>query len=234
MIATNITLSLRLHEGLYCKEETEEEKNEEKEESQLIVRHLGNATKETLTTFEYGIKKGYNTEGIQALPFQVQIRYSRVSSSNDLIRVITKLHPITRDREVAMKSADIKVLGTHAAQQSASLAMKGEYSKARAKAYQTKEFMKNVVSKATNNEQQQMYSNWKSNIVGMERSLQQVQMKEEDDGLCYSDDECDEEEISREDERKQRRDKKSKARKTTREDKSSTRLLSLKKAKNLF
>lgn len=63
-------------------------------------------------------------EAMEAVPFQVQINYTKLNGCRCL-RVVSDLKPLTFDREVAEENIDIEVLGVNVAQQSARLAQAG-------------------------------------------------------------------------------------------------------------
>jgi len=184
IIATNVSASLLVHKGLYIRTNDLEDTKQNR-----IVQHFGNITKSSEVTFEYGVNKENSkfTEGKKSLPFQVQINYTKVNGTK-CIRVISDSKPLTNDRNVAEKSAKVSVLGTHVTQQSAKMAMDGEYTGARMKAWSNKLMMKRVAT--TSEKEKDSYNVWKQDIVKLDHKLASAKKKERRGGRNYSDDEA--------------------------------------------
>jgi len=190
VVASQVSITFVLHKGLYCTAgDSSEEKKETSERPQLVRKRIGNVTADTVELFEYGVRaEARNDSSLTTLPFQVQVRFRRQSDGLELIRVITETKDVTRDRTVAERAADLQVLGVHAAKQSATFAMAGEYSQARGYAFRAKEYLKKVTaSSADNSAAEAGYVAYKRNLVSMEDTLQKAQRAEEVDGLCLSD-----------------------------------------------
>ncbi|XP_067830364.1 circularly permutated Ras protein 1-like isoform X2 [Heptranchias perlo] len=91
IIATNVTTTFIVDDGLYFKYEDEI--------SSKYVKHIGNITKDMEISFEFGIKES-KLEKIQkktALPFQLQIGF-RLPDGRCAYRIITQEKPITNCR----------------------------------------------------------------------------------------------------------------------------------------
>lgn len=121
VIATNVKATLLLHRGLYIRDP-----DNPNEKLDKITRDIGNVTKQTEVTFEYGVrnkegefsllkrfvcsfflrfsevKQKYNIDldQLQQLPFQVQVTYTAADGSKAL-RVLTQLKEATEDRDIA-------------------------------------------------------------------------------------------------------------------------------------
>jgi len=157
---------------------------------QVATRHLGNVTKESQITFEFGIDKDFkSTTELKELPFQVQIRFTTLDGTK-CIRSITRNQPVTKDRDLAEKDADLDVLGVNIAQQAAKMAFKGEYSQARLNAYANKKLMKRTKK---NDEDEGVYVSMKANLNKMEKKLQSAQLREKKGGRDLSDSEGEDE-----------------------------------------
>ncbi|XP_070190102.1 circularly permutated Ras protein 1-like isoform X2 [Littorina saxatilis] len=65
------------------------------------------------------------------LPFQLQISYTDIDGTKAL-RVLTQKKPVTRDRKLAEKDADLNVLGVHTERKASELALEGDYTGSRA------------------------------------------------------------------------------------------------------
>jgi len=92
VIATGVHVRMQLHNGLMFRPSSLEEENTIAESSCIVLKTIGNVTSETDCTFEYSS----NLSNIQsflgildALPFQVQIHYTKLNGSK-CIRVISK------------------------------------------------------------------------------------------------------------------------------------------------
>ena len=127
VIATNVEATLIVHRGLYIRDPENPEEKLEK-----IKRSIGNVTKQTEVTFEFGIrnKQGLFLEGkcirprltclpsilelkdkyqidldqLKQLPFQVQVTYT-ASDGSKALRVLTQLKETTENREIAEVNA---------------------------------------------------------------------------------------------------------------------------------
>ncbi|CAF0832318.1 unnamed protein product [Rotaria sordida] len=107
IIASNVEATLIVHRGLYIR-------NPDNLEDKLnkIKRDIGNVTKQTEVTFEFGIrnkeevKEKYHIDldQLERLPFQVQVTYTAADGSKAL-RVLTQLKEATGDREIAEVNA---------------------------------------------------------------------------------------------------------------------------------
>jgi len=118
--------------------ETEKETEKEKEEVaddynlQILTKEIGNVFAETRAFFEYIICKERinNYINLKALPFQVQIHYTKLDGTQ-MLRVITQLKPITFDKKKAMEKLNINVLAKHATKVTTELCAKGDYEQSR-------------------------------------------------------------------------------------------------------
>jgi len=109
-----------------------------------------------------------------------------------IIRSITKQQQITFERQRAEEEADLGVLATNAVQQSANLAHKGDYTRARMKNMSNKAMMSRA-SKSKPAEEQKKYKGWSLFGKKFEDEMATVQKSEMDRGLFYDDDDEDEE-----------------------------------------
>lgn len=124
VIATNVEATLVVHRGLYIRNPDNPEDKLEK-----IKRDVGNVTKQTEVSFEFGIrnKRGQSIDPsilkfdipflvelkekfsidldqLNQLPFQVQVTYTD-ADGNRALRVLTQLKEATENREVAEVNA---------------------------------------------------------------------------------------------------------------------------------
>lgn len=244
VIAAGVSITLLLHHGLFCRENLLSKKDKPSSpvpmvddasasssssgEAPLanavkkILRDIGNVTKDTTTTFEYGIVKAFKKElfekhkkgeeHLSSIPFQVQIRFRRISDGMKLIRVITKSMELAFDRKVAEEEVQLDVLAQHSDNLSSVLAMEGDYSRSRAYGYASHQFMGQFAASSASNAH--AFKKWKHDIIDRNDSIQQNQDLESASGLNLSDDEADEDE----DQVKEKRAKKSLFRREQRSD----------------
>lgn len=114
VIATNVVSTFILHKALYIKND----ENFNSEES-FAMKEIGNVTKETEVTFEFGLRDSSDIDIkiIKELPFQLKISYKALNGSK-VLRVLTKLKKITEDRKQAEDYTDRSILALHLAQSS--------------------------------------------------------------------------------------------------------------------
>jgi len=234
VIATHVSATMMVHKGLQISTDDDESKP-----SNSRIRDIGNVTSESGVTFEYFIKEDYKKEefnNLKELPFQVQIRYSKLDGMK-CIRIITKSQPITFDKKVAEESANIAVLGMNAVHQSAKMATKGDYSGARMYNLANKKALSRAAKTPT---QQQQYSKWVDYGKDFDSKISKVQKKEVAEGLALDDEESDDMPIEKEKQEtsekksfsffKKKKEDVSKLRRNQRDDTTSTLLYNMKSA----
>ncbi|UJR20810.1 hypothetical protein I4U23_023922 [Adineta vaga] len=107
VIATNVEATLIVHRGLYIRNPDNPD-----EKLETIKREIGNVTKQTEVSFEFGVRNkqelkdkwNIDLDQLKQLPFQVQVVYTAVDGSKAL-RVLTQLKETTENREVAEVNA---------------------------------------------------------------------------------------------------------------------------------
>ena len=154
-----------------------------------LHKEIGNVTEMTAITFDFSVKHDQRATVPAVVPFQLQVHFKKVANGMECLRVVTKNKEITKSREDAEREAKVAIIGQHVAQTSAKLAMKGEYSAARANAFSNKRLMKKLATKDT--AQLGMYSQWNASVAKLERALTTAQTAEHAQGLQLSDDEDD-------------------------------------------
>lgn len=125
IIATQVTCTLMIHRGLRFRYE--------ESDAHRVSRELGNVTADSEVTFEYGVRSADELNqfsGLEALPFQVQIHFTKLNGMKCL-RVLSKSQPLTRDRAQAVQRAQVDMLCANVAQQAARMAEAGDYLQAR-------------------------------------------------------------------------------------------------------
>lgn len=125
VLATHVNAVVDLHQALRFRQEAPEV-------TTRLEKEIGNVCEDTEIAFEYAIDRAALAKfrHLATVPFQVQVRYTKLNGMKCL-RVISKAQPLTHDRHVAEKEARVELLAACAAQQSARLAEKGNFSAAR-------------------------------------------------------------------------------------------------------
>ena len=114
IVATNVKVKLVLNKKLmYVRDEeleiaetaalTENDINKKS----VCEKDIGNANTDSEIFFEYGIRKLYNNQVINTMPFQLQISYKSKSGCN-AIRVYSKIQQFNSDRKVVEKNINNK------------------------------------------------------------------------------------------------------------------------------
>eukprot|EP01120_Amphizonella_sp_Union-15-10_P015432 TRINITY_DN7945_c0_g1_i1.p1 TRINITY_DN7945_c0_g1~~TRINITY_DN7945_c0_g1_i1.p1 ORF type:complete len:542 (+),score=95.54 TRINITY_DN7945_c0_g1_i1:134-1627(+) len=205
IVATDVIVKMILHQGIYLRGFNNDGKGG-------YITEVGNATKESTITYEYGIKDLSNNEHIFAnldyLPFQVQINYTKLDGSK-CVRAISKSEKITKERKVAEQEINVAVVGLHSQQQAAKLAAKGTYSKALMK---QKACMRMVSKTVTAPEQAHQFVSWTREAKRLDDAIIQAKTTEETEGLHYhsSEEDCasDDEDLFIDNKEKEKRESK--------------------------
>jgi len=182
IIATDVSVTLLLHNGLKVRHmATVEDAGTTK-----VMRSIGNCNVNSVVTFEYAKRKGVDLSALQAIPFQIQISYTK-PNGNKCMRVLAKEAKITKSREEAEAHVNIAVVGLHSQQQTAKLVTKGDYTKARMKQKSNMRMVRRGI--ATNPEageqQDQNYSVWVSDAVKLNKFIKSKKQKEKEEGRLY-------------------------------------------------
>ena len=136
VLATNVSVKAILHKALQFRNEDEKYLSPYKT---TLSRDIGNATKDTVITFEYSVKSAnellamhdVDLSKLSSVPLQAQIVY-KDTTGKKCMRVLTQVQEVTHEKEEAAKNADKKILGEHAAIKSAEIAGKGDLRQAQA------------------------------------------------------------------------------------------------------
>jgi len=155
------------------------------------LRNIGNATKESTITFEFG-KSDVHYEDLKFLPFQVHIHYTRIDGAK-CIRVMSKKQEITENRQVAEENLNVGVIGLHSVQQTAKIAEEGNYTKARLKTFSNQKLVKRALKKKkqVTDDDNRQYVSWMNEAEKLDKIIKKTKEKEEEDGLDYFSDEDD-------------------------------------------
>lgn len=139
IVATKVRVEVRLHKAL--KFFREDEKNYVNGNTNIIQREIGNVTRNSIMTFEYGIKSAQelqlvgnvNLNAMKFIPLQSVIYYENLREMK-CIRLITENFEVTHEVEEVKKERKANVLASHAMQITTNLARKGKYKEAEAAA----------------------------------------------------------------------------------------------------
>jgi len=191
VIATNVSVKLLLHKGMYVKMDATEKK--ETKES-VYSKEIGNVTSESAFTIEYAVKSkedylasSSNSEKEtqrKTLPFQLQINYTKLNGAK-CVRVISKEQPVTWSRAKAEAEANVDVLGLNCVQTTARMAQGGAYTAARFNNYAYQDLLSRTAQTV---EQQASAGTWAQKGAVLETELLQEQMQERNEGLNNMDD----------------------------------------------
>eukprot|EP00062_Callorhinchus_milii_P003566 gi/632941012/ref/XP_007885640.1/ PREDICTED: circularly permutated Ras protein 1-like [Callorhinchus milii] len=153
VIATDVTVTFVVTEQMYF--------GYEEQTGNKLVKNIGNVTKDTEVTFEFGIKESHiDTLQEQAkLPFQLQVHF-RTRDNRRGCRIISQEKHIASNICLVEDSVNITVLGIHAAQLSARLTMQGRVKEACREMQAQKELIQRIVEKNQDQEEEEIYQNW--------------------------------------------------------------------------
>jgi len=138
IIAKNVKLHFLLSSHMYVRSvhddgsdmvDVQEEKGREaKTKTNRVEKEIGNVNAASDISFEYGVKPeaDLTNSGIEFLPFQVQIHYTRLDGSK-CVRVVTKRQKTTAQMEEALREVDYSVITHNAQQQAGIMAQRGDY-----------------------------------------------------------------------------------------------------------
>ena len=165
IIATNVEATFMIHHGLkFRNEDTETNK---------VVREVGNVDEDSETTFEYSVGDPALLADLDSVPFQVQIRFTRLNGMR-CVRVLSSVQKITSDLKKASENVDFDLLASNAAQQSAKIAQRGDLLAARAN---NVAWGRMLQRNARNEEQSQAYGAWLDAVDDFDAGLQQQQQQ---------------------------------------------------------
>nr|XP_054774734.1 uncharacterized protein LOC129282903 [Lytechinus pictus] len=202
VLATNVSARMVLHKGLFFRDS-------ENDSSQSQATHnVGLVTADSETTFEFGVRRkeviydnyGGTTvvervedepiyesvaqtmiEGLERLPFQVQIRYTG-RDGLDYQRILTMDRPVTKDRKFAEQNANVGVIGAHAAQSAAKLAVEGAYAQAQINAVITQKLVQRCTQPEEGQEQEGIYQTFLANMAPINSEITRAHQQEWDAG----------------------------------------------------
>ncbi len=116
IISTNVSIKLVLPKVLYVKSDECWNTRESR-----LVKQVGNVTRETEITFEFGLREDSILENdLKKLPFQLQISYIAKDGSR-LLRVLTLIKNVTQVKEIAENHSDRSILTSYLAQSSSKM-----------------------------------------------------------------------------------------------------------------
>ena len=192
IIATNVECKLVLHNRLCIQAEGFN--------GNVMHASVGNVTSDTEYSFEYKARRSPHRDGgsggdpagaspdgacsfdtpvmvggVPHLPFQLLTEYTSKDGSK-LLRVVTKLKPVTQERKTAEKGIDFGVVGSHSVRSTAALASEGKIMEARAKAISYGRAMTRS-SDICDPQERTKFNAVMSKITPLERQLKATQMR---------------------------------------------------------
>lgn len=205
IIATDVTTQMFLHSGLQFKHE------DHTKDSLSCIKEIGNVTKESTITFEYVVSDKAKVASLKKIPFQIQIRFTKLNGSKCL-RVLSRVADVTDSREQAENKVNVNILGLHSHQQTAKLASEGNYTKARMVQKANMRLVRRALDSASaTEEQQRQYTLWNAEALRLNDAIKATKIEEGTEGLDYDsarDDASDAEDESALDEDLGKRDEK--------------------------
>mmetsp|Transcript_25119 Transcript_25119/g.32763 ORF Transcript_25119/g.32763 Transcript_25119/m.32763 type:complete len:715 (+) Transcript_25119:198-2342(+) len=126
LVATDVTVKMLLHQGLMFRNEPEATLDNG---GCSVEKMVGNAADDTFISFEFK-PRPENRQQLAKLPFQVQIRYTRLNG-NKCIRVLSQTREVTSDRQQAERGMHMGVIGAHVQSESHKLAKESKYYRTR-------------------------------------------------------------------------------------------------------
>lgn len=165
VIASQVSCTFFLHEGLSFRNQAGVGPNDHK-----VTREMGNVTASSEIFFEYEVNPGKvnKHKGLKSLPFQVQIRYTKLNGMK-CMRVLSQSQLITTKRRVAEEDVRMDLLASNVAYQSANMAEQGNYEQARMNNVRCGRMMQRS---ANTSAQKSVYRNWAKEMNDFDGSCQ--------------------------------------------------------------
>lgn len=170
VLATGCFAMVLLHKGLQFRGELDDEEDPTRN---WLVRDIGNVTASTAASFSYGFRPRdvIDLSSYTEIPFQVQVTYNKPDGSK-YMRCVTQTIPLTNERAEAERLADVKAIGTYAAQRAARYARDGNYEQCLMESRAANRFlMRNAV-------EEKDLASWQSNVESMDRVIRDSRQRE--------------------------------------------------------
>ncbi len=179
MIATNVHLTLLLDSRMTVVDPTKPDFV-----ASCSQKDVGTVTASSAATFEFKLRDDA-VAGIKedSLPFQVQIRYTRLDGS-ELMRVQTLKQSVTQNVAEAEADVNVSVVAQNAVQSAAEYASSGRYGKAREKMVLQQRLMQRAsaspayASPQQQQQQQQHYNAYVEQAAQLDDMLQDQERSE--------------------------------------------------------
>jgi hypothetical protein len=171
VLATGCFAMVLLHKGLQFRGELDDEDDPTRN---WLVRDIGNVTAQTAASFSYGFRPRdiVDLSSYSEVPFQVQVTYAKADGGK-YMRCVTQTIALTDEREEAEKHADVKAIGTYAAQRAARYAREGNYEKSLMESRAANRFlMRNAVD-------EKELAVWQNNVESMDRVIRDSRKMED-------------------------------------------------------
>eukprot|EP01126_Amoeba_proteus_P021701 TRINITY_DN2209_c0_g1_i2.p1 TRINITY_DN2209_c0_g1~~TRINITY_DN2209_c0_g1_i2.p1 ORF type:complete len:574 (-),score=157.19 TRINITY_DN2209_c0_g1_i2:286-2007(-) len=191
IVATDVSVVMILHKGLKFRHERVADSNLE---LQKVQKQVGNCTNNTILTFEYRKKNGFDLSNFTSLPFQIQIKYTKPETGTKYLRILSKTEKITQDRQEAERSINVAVVGLHTQRQASRMASAGAYTKARMKMKSNMRMVKKSLTDQESESQKKQLELWSFEAKRVNEVIKSKKVHERERGYLYasaSDDDSD-------------------------------------------
>jgi hypothetical protein len=180
IVATNVKIKVKLHKLMNFR-------NEDplyiKNDGSVLLKDIGNVTKESELFVEYSFKKSdeivkyedIDIENLKPVPFQSIIDYTN-KNGDRCIRVLSKNQIISSEKDVIQSKANFEIISTNAIQKTSKLAENGQYREAQSHALAWKKMMKNNAE--YNEEANNNYKIFNNNMKDFNNNMQEYQYNE--------------------------------------------------------
>eukprot|EP00457_Paulinella_chromatophora_P001328 gb/GEZN01001330.1/.p1 GENE.gb/GEZN01001330.1/~~gb/GEZN01001330.1/.p1 ORF type:complete len:829 (+),score=178.97 gb/GEZN01001330.1/:185-2671(+) len=183
VVAVRAEAAMLLHDALQFRGDISEEGKLNKDAAQADTVHrltkaVGNVFAETELFFEYSVRPDAikKAKGLKTIPFQVQIRYTRLDGSK-CIRVLSQTREVTSSKDEVMKNMDHAVMAANAMQRSAALAQQGDYEASRFNNVAWGHYMRAAPS-TDSNRQRSVLTAWNQQAAELDGMMHQLQQTE--------------------------------------------------------
>jgi len=165
-LATNVNCTVYLNKGLVFSNGQNK-----------VIQEIGNVTQDSDLALSYHAKEFFTS--VRELYFQAQITFTRPDGTKYL-RIITKTMPISHSREEVEKGLKSSIIGIRAVRESAELAQKGDYQKARINLISNQRLLQRGMK---NKAHQYQYINFIKQSERLDGFMREAQQQEEVFGL---------------------------------------------------
>jgi Mg-chelatase subunit ChlD len=194
IVGTNVEIEIHLHHGLKF---TQEDPQHLRDDGSVFFRKVGNVTRLSEFGYEYMqkseeelAKAKADLSKIDKIPFQAQITFT-TKDGNRYVRVVTIQQNVTDQEEKVWEDVNAELIAKNGMQQAAKLAKKGLLAEAKAKCFDSADFVANYQMKNAGNVSEAL-SNLAKHQGKQSEQIQALSRKEEKGAKAVSREEEDE------------------------------------------